>query len=220
MKNILYLGSLLALLATGWSCDKGESNEKTVKIASYYGFASSGNGLFKALNVCTDGKWEVWPMVEGLDYREGYEYEVEVRIEKRADLDGYLDVAFPYSVKCLKVVGKTQRESADCPLPAYEEGLFNYLAPGYAFEGQARIASYRARTVGGEYCLLFQCGDCWYIINEAQVTGIDYEEGYEYVVEVDSHLVSVDDCIPVCECVCKSILKKEAKETADCPIGR
>ena len=70
------------------------SYELSARIASYYG-GMAGEGIFKVLNACVDGKWEQWPQIKGLDYEEGYEYEERVRFDYNHDLEGMVDVMFP-----------------------------------------------------------------------------------------------------------------------------
>ena len=126
MKNtVLHIAIIALALATAISCKKQEehpSYERTARIASYYG-GMSGEGVFKVLNACVDGRWEHWPQIKGLDYEEGYEYEVRVRFDYNRELEGMMDVMFPYSATLVELVGKTERVTDDCPLPTYEEFL-------------------------------------------------------------------------------------------------
>lgn len=126
MRNtVLRIAAIALALAAAVSCKTQEehpSYERTARIASYYG-GMAGEGIFKVLNACVDGKWEQWPQIKGLDYEEGYEYEVRVRFDYNHDLEGMMDVMFPYSATLVELVGKTERVTDDCPLPTYEEFL-------------------------------------------------------------------------------------------------
>lgn len=105
------------------SCDRKDddsSYESMGRIASYYGVAK-GEGAFRVLNVWSGGAWIHWPTVSGLDYEEGYEYEVKVRIDRRRDLEGMMDVIFDYDVTCLEVVRKVKKQTDDCPLQSWDE---------------------------------------------------------------------------------------------------
>lgn len=126
MRNtVLRIAAIALALAAAVSCKTQEehpSYERTARIASYYG-GKSGEGVFKVLNACVGGKWEQWPQIKGLGYEEGYEYEVRVRFDYNHDLEGMMDVMFPYSATLVELVGKTERVTDDCPLPTYEEFL-------------------------------------------------------------------------------------------------
>lgn len=106
------------------ACDKDDARsvELTGRIASYYGVVH-GEGAIKVLNVCSDGEWVHWPQVAGLDYEQGYEYEVRVRMDPRKDLEGMMDVMFGYDLTCLEVIGKVARHTDDCPLASWDEYL-------------------------------------------------------------------------------------------------
>ncbi len=126
MKSRFYLFAAACLTAVAVvfaSCSKeddAQSFETTGRIASYYGVAK-GEGAVKVLNVFCDGRWSRWPEVKGLDYEEGYEYEVKVRIDRRRDLDGMMDVMFDYDVTCIEVLGKVAVQTDDCPLQSWDE---------------------------------------------------------------------------------------------------
>ena len=220
MKRTFLRIAIIALaLATAISCKKQEehpSYERTARIASYYG-GMSGEGIFKVLNVCVDGRWEHWSEINGLDYEEGYEYEVHVRFDYNHDMEGMMDVTFPYSGTLVELVSKTQRTTDDCPLPTYEEFEKGYFTDRYEYEGTARIASYTGERADGRDLFVYY-NDTWHIWPATWLTGLDYEEGYEYVIEVDANLVSVTNSIPVCDNRCLKVISKTPRQTTDCPF--
>lgn len=46
-----------------------------------------------------------------------------MRFDYNHDLEGMMDVMFPYSATLVELVGKAERATDDCPLPTYEEFL-------------------------------------------------------------------------------------------------
>ena len=133
MKNtVLRIAIIVLDLAAAISCRKQEEHpayERTARIASYYG-GMAGEGIFKVLNACVDGKWEQWPPINGLDYEEGYEYEVRVRFDYNRELEGMTDVMFPYSGTLLELVKKTEGFSGAEIEEVVNEALFNAYANG------------------------------------------------------------------------------------------
>lgn len=220
MKNtVLRIAIIVLALAAAISCRKQEEHpayERTARIASYYG-GMAGEGVFKVLNACVDGKWEQWPPINGLDYEEGYEYEVRVRFDYNRELEGMTDVMFPYSGTLLELVKKTECTTGDCPLPTYGEFEKEYFTDRYEYEGTARIASYTGQRAEGRD-LFVHYNDTWHVWPIAWLTGLDYEEGYEYVIKVDANLISVTDGIPVCDNRCLEVISKTLKQTTDCPF--
>ena len=121
--NLFAAACLTAVAVVFASCGKEDdtnSFETTGRIASYYGVAK-GEGTVRVLNVFCDGRWGHWPDVRGLDYEEGYEYEVRVRIDRRKDLEGMMDVMFDYDVTCIEVLRKVAGQTDDCPLQSWDE---------------------------------------------------------------------------------------------------
>ncbi len=114
---VLCAFALLLLPACDRKDDDSNSYESMGRIASYYGVAK-GEGAFRVLNVCSGGAWIHWPTVSGLDYEEGFEYEIKVRVEpvKNPPMGGS-----SFTMSLIKVISKVEKQTDDCPLQSWDE---------------------------------------------------------------------------------------------------
>lgn len=110
--------------------------------------------------------WEPFPYITNFELTEGYEYVIKVRRERVIfeDIDG----GSPYEITLLEEISKTKKVSENIPL---QKG---YFVIGSKKTGDDKNPYY-VREQGKGYWVKFP----------GLLQGFDYEEGYEYVVELD-----------------------------------
>lgn len=149
-------------------------------------------------------EWEhlLYPEIKGLNYKEGFEYVLRVRKNKTIFAEGtgdYNDSHPFYKLVLLEEISKVEKESENIPM---ERG--NIVIASQISENES--TPYYASTMSN--------GTYW--VQCPEIEGFVYEEGYEYLIEVDCKYNGVD-ANPKYTYIYVSTIEKKKKDSEGLP---
>lgn len=168
MKKILYAIALLLTVGLFISC--GDDNEDPIEYTMTV--ASVERIMFIAdhhdpyyVKYEGENTWKNHSYIQNFTHTEGYEYVIRVRRDYDKSKEGMIGGS-PYSYHLLEEISKTKKDSENIPS---QSGWINIASKG---TGDPNLPYYKLSIYTGD----------WEKI--APIEGFEYEEGYEYALEV------------------------------------